>query len=162
MRNLYYRSGALYADIKEEKREYFYEDGTLKTSEEYRDGKLHGEALLFWPGGTLKRKSHFEKGIRHGLDQMWNETTLLVDEGCYEWGKPVAIHRRFNKNGGLIEEIEYLQDSRFNLREWDDSGAIKVEALWNAFDYRERVWDRFNNIWVEKEGIWNGKKLVYV
>lgn len=160
MRNLYYQSGKLYAAIGEEKREFFYEDGTLKTSEEMRDGKLHGESILYWPNGKLKRKCHFENGVRHGLDQMWDAEGNLADEGCYERGKPIGIHRRFRKT--LIEEIEYLGDSRFNLREWNENGEIKVEALWNDFDYHERVWDRFQNIWVEKEGYWNGKKLVYV
>lgn len=160
MRNLYYQSGKVYAAIGEEKQEFFYEDGTLKTSEEMRDGKLHGQSLLYWPNGKLKRKCHFESGVRHGLDQMWDAEGNLADEGRYEKGKPVGIHRRFKKI--LIEEIEYLDGSRFNLREWNDNGEIKVEAIWNDLDYRERVWDRFQNIWVEKEGYWNGKKLVYV
>ncbi|MBX7066846.1 MAG: hypothetical protein K1X28_06420 [Parachlamydiales bacterium] len=162
MKNLYYRSGKIYASLTDEKREYFYEDGTLKTSEEFRDGKLHGQSLLFWPNGRLKRQCYFENGVRHGLDQMWDEAGNLADEGRYEQGKPVGIHRRFRKNGAPLEEIEYLGDSRFNLREWDEKGEIKVEALWNDFDYHERVWDRFQNIWVEKDGYWNGKKLVYI
>ena len=162
MRHLYYQSGKLYAAISDEKKVYFYEDGILKTSEEYREGKLHGESLLYWPNGGLKRKCHFEKGMRHGIDQMWNEGGVLVDEGIYAMGKPVGIHKRFSRKGTLIEEIEYLDAKRFNVREWDDAGEIKVEALWDDLDYHERAWDRFQDVWVEKEGYWNGEKLVYV
>lgn len=162
MRNLFYQSGKIYAALQERKREYFYEDGALKTSEEIREGRLHGLSLLFWPNGKLKRKCSFENGLRHGLDQMWDEEGHLRDEGRYEHGKPVGVHRRFRNNGQIIEEIEYLGDSRFNLREWDENGEIKVEALWNDFDYHEKVWDRFQNVWVEKDGYWNGKKLTYV
>lgn len=162
MKSLFYQSGKIYAVFTDEKREYFYEDGTLKTSEEIRDGKLHGLCLLFWPNGILKRKCFFESGARHGLDQMWDQDGCLRDEGNYRQGRPVGIHRRFRKNTELIEEIEYLGDSRFNLREWDEKGEIRVEALWSEFDYHERVWDRFQNIWVQKQGYWNGKKLIYV
>lgn len=159
--NKYYLSGKLYAKITDEKREYFYEDGILKTVENYSEGRLHGHAQLFWPNGKQKRSSFFEKGTRHGRDEMWNEEGVLADEGQYSQGKPVGVHRRYNREGRLIEEIEYLDGHRFNLREWNDQGEIRVEALWTDFDYHEKVWDRFKDIWVEKDGYWNGKKLVY-
>jgi antitoxin component YwqK of YwqJK toxin-antitoxin module len=163
MEHLYYRSDALYCVIHENKKEYFYEDGTPKTFEGYFEGRLHGESLLYWPNGQLKRKCSFIKGVRDGQDLMWNDRGLLVDEGRYDMGKPAGVHRRFNEKGSMIEEIEYLEGPRFNLRSWDDAGEIRVEAIWiDADTYLEKVWDRFQNIWVEKEGFWNGKKLVYV
>ncbi len=163
MRNLYYESGEPYAVFSDEKREFFYQGGILKTLEPYKGGKLHGEVCLFWPCGTFKRRCFFEEGLRQGSDQMWNQEGVLVDEGSYEKGKPVGIHRRFSSKGALIEEIEYLgPPNRFNLREWDEKGQIKVEALWNDLDYHERVWDRFQNFWVEKDGYWDGKQLVYL
>lgn len=158
MDHWYYKSGALYCAISAEKKEYFYEDGTPKTTE-----RGEGESLLYWPNGQLKRKCSFQKGKRHGFDQMWSEEGVLLDEGRYECGKPIGVHRRFNKQGALIEEIEYLDGSRFNLRSWDEAGELKVEAIWtDPMTYREKAWDRFQNIWIEKEGFWNGKKLVYV
>lgn len=121
-----------------------------------------GEILLRWPNGHFKRKCTFVQGIRHGLDQMWNENGVLVDEGRYEMGKAVGVHRRWNRVGVLIEEIEYLQAPRFNLRQWDESGNLRVEAVWSdPVTYLERAWDRFENVWVEKRGFWNGKKLIY-
>jgi antitoxin component YwqK of YwqJK toxin-antitoxin module len=105
---LYYPSGALYADINETARAYFYEDGGPKTFEPTLEGKLHGEAVLYWPNGKLKRKSSFQHGIRHGLDQMWTDAGQLVDEGSYEMGKPKGTHRRWSPEGNLIEEIGYV------------------------------------------------------
>ncbi len=162
MERLYYPSGALYCASEETQREYFYEEGTLKTLERYQEGRLQGEVLLYWPNGQLKRRCTFEKGARHGLDQMWSAGEVLLDEGHYAHGKPVGLHRRFSKKGALIEEIEYLDGARFNLRRWDESGELQVEAIWSDTEYREKAWDRFENRWVEKEGFWDGKKLVYV
>ena len=161
--NRYYQSGALYCAISENKREYFYEDGTLKTVEEYGEGRLHGKAVLYWENGKVKRTCSFVNGVRDGLDQMWSEQGVLVDAGCYRMGKPILKHHRFNFRGSLIEEIEYLDGCRFNLTQWDDEGKLRTEALWIDSDtYREKAWDRFQNIWIEKEGYWNGKRLVYV
>lgn len=123
--------------------------------------KKDKEVLLFWPSGKLKRKCHFHEGMRHGSDQMWDEAGHLVDEGSYDKGRPIGFHRRW-KGAKLIEEIEYLPDGRLNVREWDEEGSIRVEALWQNDQYKERVWDRFQNVWVEKQGFWNGKKLIYV
>lgn len=162
MEHLYYPSGKIFCRVCEDQKEYFYEEGTLKTLERLFEGRLHGEIILYWPNGKLKRKCQFVKGTRQGLDQMWSEEGTLLDEGRYEMGKPIRIHRRFRKNGTLIEEIEYLDKGRFNLRQWDEEGTLRVEAIWSDFDYHERVWDRFKNVWVKKEGFWNGKTLVYV
>jgi antitoxin component YwqK of YwqJK toxin-antitoxin module len=79
----HYASGAVYALRSAKKREYFYETGQLKTVEPLREGKLHGEVVLYWPNGKMKRKCSFQNGVRHGLDQMWNEEGVLVDEGRY-------------------------------------------------------------------------------
>lgn len=70
---LYYPSGALYCRISDTKREYYYENGQLKTVEHYREGRLDQEALLYWPNGQLKRKCFFVLGVREGLDQMWDD-----------------------------------------------------------------------------------------
>ena len=162
MNHLYYKNGALYSVFQENKKEYFYESGSLKTSESYEEGQLHGESLLYWQNGQLKRQCCFIRGVRDGLDQMWNEEGILLDEGSYKMGKAVGMHRRFNKNGSLIEEMEYLAAPRFNLRQWDDAGELRVEAIWDADTYREKTWDRFEKIWMRKEGYWNGKKLIYL
>ena len=127
-KKLYYASGALYAVQRDEKHEFFYEDGKLKTLENYKNGRLEGEALLYWPNGALKRKCSFVQGIREGLDQMWNEEGKLVDEGSYKAGKPIGKHRRWSGAGQLLEEIEYLEPPRFNIRQWDEKGSLRLDA----------------------------------
>ena len=29
-------------------------------------------------------------------------------------------------------------------------------------NYKAKAWDRFQYVWVEQKGVWDGKKLVYV
>lgn len=119
------------------------------------------EVCLYWPNGKLKRRCFFQEGLRVGIDQMWNEEGQLVDEGHYEKGKPVGAHRRWDEKGTLIEEIVYLDEGKFDLRQWDGKGNLRVEAIWSKEAYREKVWDRFQKIWIEKQGYWDGKRLVY-
>ena len=67
-----YPSGKIYCILSQDKRTYFYEDGTLKTVEPYFSQKLHGDVLLYWPNGELKRKCQFQHGVPEE-DQMWDE-----------------------------------------------------------------------------------------
>lgn len=85
----HYPSGVIYCVVVRDLKTYFYEDGTPKTVEPYREGKWHGEVLLYWPNGILKRKCAFCEGLRHGLDQIWNEEGKLMDEDRYEMGQHV-------------------------------------------------------------------------
>ena len=163
MQNLYYLDGSPYAVQRGGKREYFYPGGKIKTVEHYAEGgRLDGEVLLYWPNGILKRKCSFKRGVRVGPDQIWDEKGILRDEGSYDEGKPIGTHRRWGENGKLIEEIVYLEAGRFNLKNWDEKGSLRVDARWEGDQYHEKAWDRFQNIWIEKEGRWDGKKLVYV
>jgi antitoxin component YwqK of YwqJK toxin-antitoxin module len=83
---LYYKSGKIYCKIEKEEKHYFYEDGTVKTIERYKNSRLHGEILLYWPNGQLKRKVHFKKGLRHGTDEMYSKEGTLLDTDCYVEG----------------------------------------------------------------------------
>lgn len=153
---LFYPSGALYAETSAEERRYYYENGTLKTVETVQ------VARLYWPNGQLKRECHFENGVREGWDRMWSEGGQLVDEGIYQKGKPAGFHRRWSVKGDLIEEIEYLEPLRFNFRQWDELGQLRFEGKWSGAVYREKTWDMSQKGWKEKEGRWDGKKVVYV
>ncbi len=102
-----YANGALYALCDERLRQYFYEDGSVKTLEPVYEGRLHGEVLLYWPGGRLKRQSFFTHGLRDGVDRIWDEQGQLRDEGNYERGRPCGVHRRWNADGSLAEETTY-------------------------------------------------------
>ena len=108
-------------------REAFYEDGTLRTSELYKNGLREGGTVLFWPNGQQKRRVHFVRGRRHGTDEMWNEAGVLVDEGTYEEGRPVGVHARFFDSGQILEEIEYLEDGPVKVRHWDEQGTLLLE-----------------------------------
>lgn len=116
-----------------------------------------------WPNGRLKRSVHFQNGVRTGLDQMWNEEGILVDTGSYEQGIPVGVHQRWNAKGRLIEEIIHLDPKRMQFRNWDDAGNLRTEAIWlDDIHYVEKAWDRFQNIWIEKKGVWDGTQIQYL
>ena len=109
----------------------------------------------------MKGVSQFSLGNRHGIDRMWSEEGHLVDEGVYEEGRPVGIHRRFTRQGRPIEEASYLDSFRFNLSVWNESGELCFEGRWEGEAYFEKTWDPIQKKWTEKKGRLDGKKVIY-
>lgn len=62
---------------------------------------------IHWENGRLKRSVSFQDGVREGVDQMWSEEGILIDEGFYSKGLPVGVHRRWDAKGALIEEVHF-------------------------------------------------------
>ena len=79
---------------------------------------------VYWNNGQLKRFTQFQENLRHGLDQMWNESGVLVDSGSYEKGVAIGVHRRWNDQGILIEEMEFSQGKCVSFRSWNDEGEV--------------------------------------
>lgn len=103
-----------------------------------------------------------KEGLRSGVEQFWNEQGVLVDEGFYTQGKPTGSHRRWNEKGRLIEEIRYLDAKRFEFRYWDEEGTLRMETLWPTdILCREKYWNVSSTSVVEKEGVWDGKEILW-
>ena len=123
------------------KQEYYYEDGMVKSTLSYRNGRLDGEVNLFWPNGKKKRQCHFKEGVREGYDRMWNAADGLLDEGKYEKGNSVGLHRRFYENGTPQETRLYHTPQRYDRTEWDPDGNIQMQGVYDSsLNYEEKTW----------------------
>ena len=129
--------------------------------EPQKNGQRDGTVQLFWPNGVLKRSCDFKEGVRHGWDRMYLDNGLLIVEGQYEHNRACGIHRRFHRSGRLLEEIVYIDSKRWNLRQWDETNFLRLEAFWKQDRYFERIWDRFEKKWIEREGFFDGERLIY-
>lgn len=141
--------------------EYYYESGCVKSHLPYVSGKLHGQVRLYWENGQIKRQTDYSQGLREGKDEIWNEQGVLVDSGEYQAGHPCGVHRHFFANGSPKEEIVYHTPLRFDKKEWDANGKLKVEALWAPdLTYTEKVYQETHGALVRK-GYWDGTRLCW-
>lgn len=130
----YYPDGTLYSrerfveGKREGRSEYYSQEGRLRTSLEYRQGLLNGEALLYWPSSRLKRRTHFRQGVREGREEIWGEEGTLLDEGEYRGGKPVGTHLRYHRSGKKLEEVVYQEGGAFQYRSWDEEGTLRLST----------------------------------
>ncbi|MBI3237144.1 MAG: toxin-antitoxin system YwqK family antitoxin [Chlamydiales bacterium] len=141
--------------------EYFYEDGTCKSHLPYSLGKLHGQVKLFWEDGQIKRQTGYERGLRHKEDRIWDEKGVLIDEGNWDLGKPCGTHRHLFSNGAPKAEYIYHTPTRWDVREWEESGELILEGIWGAdLSYTEKKKTETDARAVRR-GYWDGNRLCW-
>jgi antitoxin component YwqK of YwqJK toxin-antitoxin module len=57
----------------------------------YRDGRLHGEAQIWYSSGKIKRRGSFQNGKLSGKWEYWDEDGNVLCETLYQDDKPVSI-----------------------------------------------------------------------
>lgn len=91
---------------------------------------LNGWVELDWPNGQKKRKTFYKNNVRDGLEQLWNEEGVLIDEGSYYSGDPIGLHRRWYANGVIKERCFYFGANRFNRRCYNAEGELTYELVY--------------------------------
>ena len=85
----------------------YYDDGQLWYKENYKDGELHGEQIYYWSNGILSSKSNYKNGKSHGDDLEYYENGNLRFKGKYKNNKRVGKWFFYQENGELKETKEY-------------------------------------------------------
>lgn len=167
---------------KNETVRYTHKNGTLSAIESFFDGKREGEWKRFSPAGELISSASYLRGELHGQMRLYREGQL-IREGEYEFGKkvgkhtlyhyngkpllegefsldePYGFHRRYDEQGGLIEERYYHTPKQFDRREYIN-GTLHLQGLFCEEGYIE---ERFKEgaVVERREGEWKGDRLVW-
>ena len=138
---VYYPAGRLkeyvpYADVRQRmvhgSLTTWYEDGTMRTKEDYVGGRRHGELLTYYPDGTLKRRDHFENG-RSGVGNCYASDGTYVPYFAYE-----QLPLYPGGDDGLINEVERGLQRNLNSKE---RAVIQSESHRTA-QSTLRIWKR--------------------
>ena len=112
----------------------FYDNGVLKTRENYKNGKLDGTKTNYYENGKTKEvsfwikgekngeyKSYFKNGdikgvlnyrnnVLHGEGRLYYESGKLKIKGSYKNGKGDGIFYSYHKDGTLKKTTTYKDD----------------------------------------------------
>jgi antitoxin component YwqK of YwqJK toxin-antitoxin module len=87
----------------------FYEDKTLKSEGDYKNGKPVGEWKYFYPNGKLEQAGKYSStGKLQGTWKWFYDTGQLLQEEEYSNGVKDGIHTEYDENQKVIEEGEYV------------------------------------------------------
>jgi antitoxin component YwqK of YwqJK toxin-antitoxin module len=85
----------------------YYENGAVRSIDQYKRGKLHGKQTQFYPDGTIKNVAHYKKGVLHGdtISYFPNGTTEYVEH--YKKGLIEGDRYAYHDNGQVSIHCTY-------------------------------------------------------
>ncbi|MEQ9219957.1 MAG: hypothetical protein RLO17_18015 [Cyclobacteriaceae bacterium] len=90
---------------------------TLLIRSKYRNSKLHGEDLMFYPNGQIYRKGQFEKGVRIDTFFYYNPNGSVEQFSVFDNDR-ITVQHQYWPNGNIMLKINnyltgkhYLYDS---------------------------------------------------
>lgn len=91
---------------------YYYQNGNLSRTSEFKEGKLNGETVVYLQNGNTRFKRNFKNDDPHGLSEYYKQVGYKYEELNYDNGKAVGTMNGFFSNGDLKYEFEYKDDQR--------------------------------------------------
>ncbi len=112
-------------------REY-YDNGQVKQDMILVNGKIDGQATLWYRSGTIKEIRMFKAGLRDGLWISFNEMEKKTGEASYKDDQKEGHWRIWDDNGVLRYEMYYRKGQKAGL--WimyDESGNKTSEKRYS-------------------------------
>jgi antitoxin component YwqK of YwqJK toxin-antitoxin module len=146
-----------------ERRFTHYNDGSLESETEFKDGKIDGLSRFLYRDGSVASEQHFSNGLLDGSScayypgnrkkyvETWNDSLLLTGTYFNTNGDSVSAIRNgngmkvlFYDNGTKQSSAEYRDGKRNGRIEiWNDRGVKISEMVFRdgLLDGRARTWD---------------------
>lgn len=118
---------------------YYHKDSPqLMSVENYKNGKLNGKVVVFYPEGKISSETHYVNGVKEGVFKQYSKSGVVLEEipyknnqfnglvtyrdmkgqitaqGMYEKGLKKGIWK-FYEDGKLIREVD-SEDKEFIYR----------------------------------------------
>jgi len=143
------------------KRKY-YEDGSLKSEAEIKNGKYIGDFTIYFPNGKLKAKGIWEDGVgnghieryyengkieeksswsnnlQDGVTEIYHETGEIKFRGLYKKGLKIGEHLISKKSGEIAERMLYDEESNlYYLVKFESAGKKEMELMFPVFEFEK-------------------------
>lgn len=104
------------------------------------EGFEQGPWKYFFPDGTVSKSGNYRKGKQLGIWKFYYPTGSLLQEGSYVNGKYSGIWKFYNTSAQLLREIEYLNGKENGqCSEYDDSARVVASGMY-IDGQREGLW----------------------
>lgn len=83
----------------------FYNDFSLRSIEEYRNGKDHGVWTFYFNNGNIQTQGEFENGLKNGEWKYFYETGEIWKLNYFVRGRKVKKWYTFDLKGNKIDSV---------------------------------------------------------
>lgn len=130
---------------------YYYQNGKLRRTSEFKDGMLSGETVLYLQNGNTELRRFFKADEPHGISEYYKQVGYKYEEMNYVNGKAQGTMKGFGSNGDLKYEFDYKDNQRNGkYTAYYPDGKVSAKGQFKN-DKIDGVFERFHH---------NGEKSV--
>jgi antitoxin component YwqK of YwqJK toxin-antitoxin module len=121
------KKSGVYDEDNGKKTEYYY--GNLIESEyTLLNGKLNGQLKTYYQNGQIKTIENYTNGIENGSFKEYNENGNLETEFTMSNGTLNGLFKAYHSNGKLMKTGSYIDgEEHGNFIEYDEFGKVGIE-----------------------------------
>ncbi len=86
---------------------WYFPEGNVSTTYEYRQGSIEGEVIYYFEDGTKRQSTLYKNNQRDGAHYEWHSNGEKKVIGEYRNGVQSGIWLHYDENGKLIRQTEY-------------------------------------------------------
>lgn len=105
-----YKEGLLHGEVL-----VYYKNAKLKERRVYRDGVKEGKHQKFWPSGKLLVEYNFKNGLAHGSSKSWFKNGMLSSAFNYTMGKENGSQKAWLEDGKYRTNYVVRDGRRYGL-----------------------------------------------
>jgi len=108
-----------------------YPDGTLKTEQNFEDGKANGTYREYYPTGVFNVTAYYHNDQLDGLKLIYREDGTLETATEYVHDKIHGFHNYYYPNESLWKKEIYVAGKLVKRIEYDEEGFVIQEENFN-------------------------------
>ena len=139
---------------------YRYENGEIKSEENYKDGKLDGKRTSWYVNGQIESEGIYKDNVRDGERTTWYYSGEIKSKENYNNGKLDGKRTTWHKIGQIESEGIY-KDNRIDGKRttWYFNGQIQSEQNYKDGKKEGKSTNWYVNGQIESEGIYKDNRI---
>lgn len=145
--------------------EEYYNNGQLASTTNFKNGKLHGEAISYWDNGVISDKRNYVNGEKHGKEVFYKIDGSINTINIFEYGnlKFHANSLKVDKNLDLIvlDKPNFCDEKIFQIKAIKDiqvgGQTIKAGTLGGIISESIEI---KNNSWIGEDAVITNKSKI--
>lgn len=109
----------------------YFENGTVASREDFKDGQLHGKRIVYYPEGRVYEETHFENGLKNGKWTMYYENKQIKATCNFVDGNEDG-RITYYYSDGKKESVGFYKNAVKNgmWRYYDHRGSVSKEVFY--------------------------------
>ncbi len=114
------------SDTKIEVKICKYDNGSVSSRTEYKNGEQHGTAEAWWSSVARMYRRNYAYGKIHGLSEQWHPEGHLETTERYVNDKMHGLHEQWYSADKRFCRVNYVNGDMYGLNEcWTETGLLK-------------------------------------